>query len=182
MKKAILLLCLLVPMMANAGFLAGLIALSKYSGSTIEINGILYASSSQDFLELGPVKLILSNNNNKITIHIDEDGLLSIVTKNTSLPKSRCSVSDESSDYTYSYLINCNNPDIGILYMQDKDDSQPKIAIGLRGGINKMYVVKPLSIEAYNSEGKPLYDDGTKADCGTIRAWFEYVTSHWKNN
>lgn len=181
MKKTILLLCLLVPMMANASFLSGAFALLKFSGSTIEINGILCDGSSQYFPELGPVKLTLSNNNNKITIHIDDDGLLSSATKNTSLPKSRCSVSDNSDDYTYFYLINCNNPDIGILYMQDKDDSQPKISIGFRN-INKMYVVKPLSIEAYNSEGKPLYDDSTKADCGTIQSWFRYVTSHWKNN
>lgn len=181
MKKAILLLCLLVPMMANASFLSGATSLLKFSGSTIEINGVLCDGSSQYFPELGPVKLTLSNNKNKITIHIDDDGLLSSMTKNTSLPKSRCSVSDESNDYIYYYLINCNNPNIGIIYMEDKDDSQPKIAIGFRD-LNKMYVVKPLSIEAHNSEGKPLYSNGTKADCGTIQSWFRYVTSHWKNN
>lgn len=181
MKKAILLLCLLVPMMANASFLSGAIALLKFSGSTIEINGILCDGSSQYFPELGPVKLTLSNNKNKITIHIDDDGLLSSATKNTSLPKSKCDVSDSSDDYSYSYLVSCSDPNIAILYMQFKGDDKPMISVAFRN-INKVYVIKPVSVEASNSEGKPLYDDGTKADCGTIEAWFRYVTSYWKNN
>ena len=184
MKKAILLLCLLVPMMANAGFLSGAFALLKFSGSTIEcacdarlatVVNSLYESTSEYYT----AELTFSNDKNKITVSLTCEENPSI-NRYITFPKNNCKISNEDiSDSEKMYKIKSGNAAFGYLYESESGNCW----IIITTNIKKQYVeILPLSIEAYNSEGKPLYDDGTKADCGTIQSWFRYVTSHWKNN
>lgn len=183
MKKAILLLCLLVPMMANAGFLAGLIALSKYSGSTIECacNARLATGENKVRGEYLYAELTFSNDKNKITVSLTckENPAIN---KYITLSRNNCKISskEDASDSEKIYFIQSDNTSFGYLYNSESD----KCAIFIGTDRNKQHFIEiyPRSIEAYNYEGKQLYDDGSKADCGTIRAWFRYVTSHWKNN
>lgn len=186
MKKAILLLCLLVPMMANAGFLSGAFALLKFSGSTIEcacdarlatVVNSLYESTSEYYT----TELTFSNDKNKITVSLTckENPAIN---KYITLSRNNCKISskEDASDSEKIYFIQSDNTSFGYLYNSESD----KCAIFIGTDRNKQHFIEiyPRSIEAYNSEGKPLYDDGSKADCGTIRAWFRYVTSYWKNN
>lgn len=182
MKKAILLLCLLVPMMANAGFLAGLIALSKYSGSTIECacNARLATGENKARGDYFYAELTFSNDKNKITVSLtcEENPAIN---KYITLSRNNCKISskEDASDSEKIYFIQSDNTSFGYLYNSESD----KCAIFIGTDRNKQHFIEiyPRSIKAYNSEGNPLYDDGTKADCGTIQSWFEYVTSYWKN-
>lgn len=180
MKKAILLLCLLVPMMANAGFLSGAFALLKFSGSTIECacNARLATGENKVRGEYFYAELTFSNDKNKITVSLTCEENPSI-NRYITFPKNNCKISNEDiSDSEKMYKIKSGNAAFGYLYESESGNCW----IIITTNIKKQYVeILPLSIEAYNSEGNPLYDDGSKADCGTIRAWFEYVTSYWKN-
>lgn len=117
MKKAILLLCLLVPMMANAGFLAGLIALSKYSGSTIECacNARLATGENKVRGEYLYAELTFSNDKNKITVSLTCEENPSI-NRYITFPKNNCKISNEDiSDSEKMYKIKSGNAAFGYL-------------------------------------------------------------------
>lgn len=181
MKKAILLLCLLVPMMANAGFLSGAISLLKYKNTKIVCYGKAYDANGY---MVGTSKLTIENNNNGINISVkchEYDWKFFFPKKNCVFEITETDMQKPNAESIIdatNYLIEYNNDYLSFYYASDNEGYFSITSLSYMDALD----ITPTAFVLYKSNGEKLFDDGTKADCGTIRAWFEYVTSHWKNN
>ncbi len=181
MKKAILLLCLLVPMMANAGFLSGATSLLKYKNTKIVCYGKAYDANGD---MIGTSTLTIENSNDGINISVkchEYDWKFFFPKKDCyleSIEKKMKRVDSGEIINTTEYLIEKDHDFLSFMYVSDNEGYFSFTSLSYKDAID----ITPIAFVLYKSNGEKLFDDGTKADCGTIRAWFRYVTQRWKNN
>lgn len=181
MKKTILLLCLLVPMMANASFLSGAISLLKYKNTKIVCYGKAYDANGH---MVGTSTLTIENSNDGINISVK----CHEYNWKFFFPKKDCELDEVEREMqrhgsgsiinTTEYTIGRNYNYLSFLYASDDEGYFSITSVDYKDVLD----ITPIAFVLYKSNGEKLFDDGSKADCGTIRGWFSYVTSYWKNN